>query len=457
MSQSNLKLYAKDFSKSKSGMVGLILLVILVLISVYVLFAFPSNIGNTWNNPKAWQSNPARAPPTWINDLGLDFPPSIDFPSHQWINPTLTGGYFNYSNSYNFQWSSSKAPEDILFVPSFNGSLIEAAITWVKPDGSSLVMYISNPTTNYVYDVGDPGVSSWIQNYLASQVSGSHSTVTVPQEMDVLFDQGGPNILTNPVLKGEYHVTVQFLSISSTSAISKNTVFRINGQSYGSMGTDLYGRPIQLGILLGLPWALELGALTSVIAVLFGVIFGGIAGYIGGSRDSIMQWGTLVVLALPALPFLVALSYSVRLSLVTEALLIAALSWPFYAIIARSVALSVRSQTYVEADRAMGVSSIRTFFSHFMPRLTPVSIAYTALGIPGGILLAQTLAFLGIQPPEVVTWGGLLDDAFTQQAALFGWWWWVLFPGLMIVVAAFPFVLVGFALDRIVAPKVSAK
>ena len=148
---------------------------------------------------------------------------------------------------------------------------------------------------------------------------------------------------------------------------------------------------------------------------------------------------------------------SITLSLITEALLIAALSWPFYAIIARSVALSVRSQTYVEADRAMGISSLRTFFTHFMPRLTPVSIAYTALGIPGGILLAQTLAFLGIQPPSIVTWGGLLDDAFVQQAALFGWWWWVLFPGLMIVVAAFPFVLVGFALDKIVAPKVSAK
>jgi len=56
-----------------------------------------------------------------------------------------------------------------------------------------------------------------------------------------------------------------------------------------------------------------------------------------------------------------------------------------------------------------------------------------------------------------VTWGGILDEAFVQQAALFGWWWWVFFPGMMIVVVAVPFVLVGFALDRIVAPKVTAK
>ena len=80
----------------------------------------------------------------------------------------------------------------------------------------------------------------------------------------------------------------------------------VDGRSYGLMGTDLYGRPIQLGVLLGLPYALELGAVTSVAAVLFGVVFGGISGFIGGRRDGVMQWFTLVFLALPALPFLVA-------------------------------------------------------------------------------------------------------------------------------------------------------
>jgi len=455
-SQSNIRIYARDFSKSKSGMIGLVLLIILIVVSLYVVLAYPANIAGTWNNPKSWEANPAKAPPTWISIFTSAYPPTINFADKQWGNPTFTGSYYNYSNSYSFQWASSRTPSDVILIPRFNGTLIDAAITWVKPDGSSVVIYIANPVENYQYGVADPEISSWIQNYLGSQTGTSQSTITVPQEMAALFDQNGPNLLTNPVLKGTYHVTVSFLS-SGPASISKDTFFAINGKSYGIMGTDLYGRPIQLGILLGLPWALELGALTSVIAVLFGVIFGGIAGYIGGARDNIMQWVTLVVLALPALPFLIALSYSVTLNLITEALLIAALSWPFYAIIARSVALSVRSQTYVEADRAMGISALRTFFTHFMPRLTPVSIAYTALGIPGGILLAQTLAFLGIQPPSVVTWGGLLDDAFVQQAALFGWWWWVLFPGLMIVVAAFPFVLVGFALDRIVAPKVSAK
>jgi peptide/nickel transport system permease protein len=449
--------YLKEFSKSKSGVAGLAILVILLVLSVYVLSAFPSNISSTWNNPKSWQGYPAKAPPSWISYLGQDVPASINFPSVQWTNSSPQGSStYNYSNSYSFNWSSSKTPGNIVFAPQFKGTLLEAVITWTKPDGHSLVIYVGSPQTNNVYDVTDPSMVQWIHQFIQTQTGSLQATVTASDELKALFDQDGPNLLSNPVLQGTFHVRFDLVS-QSPADISHTTSLKITGTSYGVMGTDLYGRPIQLGVLLGLPYALELGAVTSVVAVLFGVVFGGISGFIGGRRDGVMQWFTLVFLALPALPFLIALSYSFTLGLLTEALLIAALSWPFYAIIARSVALSVKSQTYVEADRAMGISSIRTFLTHFMPRLTPVSIAYTVLGIPAGILLAQTLAFLGIAPPNVVTWGGILDEAFVQQAALFGWWWWVFFPGLMIVVVAVPFVLVGFALDKIVAPRVNAK
>lgn len=449
--------YLREFTRSKSGMAGLALLVIFLVLSVYVLVAFPSNIASTWDDPKSWQTYPAKAPPSWINALGQDVPTTITFPSSQWTNSAPAGSQtYNYSNSYTFDWTSSKTPSNIVFAPNFKGTLLEAVITWNKPDGRSFSIYIGGPQSGNVYDLTDQSVVQWIHQFVQSQTGALQGTVTTAQELKALFNQDGPSILTNPVLKGTYHVRFDLVS-QSPVVISQATSAKIIGASYGIMGTDLYGRPIQFGVLLGLPYALELGAVTAVVAVLFGIFFGGIAGFIGGRRDGVMQWFTLVFLATPALPFLVALSYSFTLGLLSEALLIAALSWPFYAIIARSVALSVKSQTYVEADRAMGISSIRTFLTHFMPRLTPVSIAYTVLGIPAGILLAQTLAFLGIAPPNLVTWGGILDEAFIEQAALFGWWWWVFFPGMMIVVVAVPFVLVGFALDKIVAPRVNAK
>ena len=456
-SESNLRGYLRDFSKSKSGVAGLIMLILLLGTSIYVIVSFPPNIASQWGNPKQWQGNPPNAPPQWIGYLTPDYPPTIGFSNVPWTNTASSGSPdYNFSNTYTFQWSSVKTPSNLVFIPRFNGTFVEAAMKWTKPDGNSLVIYIGNPTTNVNYGVADPSIFPWIQQYVGSQTGTIPSGLTVPEEMAALFNHDGKSIMNSTVLQGTYKMRVDMIS-SGPAAVNSDTFFSINGKSYGLMGTDLYGRPIQLGVLLGLPWALELGALTSIVAVLFGVIFGGIAGYLGGSKDNVMQWVSLVVLALPALPFLVALSYNISLDLISEALLISALSWPFYAIIARSVSLSIKSQTYVEADRAMGVSSIRTFFTHFMPRLTPVSIAYTALGVPAGILLAQTLAFLGIQPQTVVTWGGILDDAFIQQAAVYGWWWWVLFPGIMIIVASMPFVLVGFALDKIVAPKVQAK
>jgi len=191
--------------------------------------------------------------------------------------------------------------------------------------------------------------------------------------------------------------------------------------------------------------------------VVGGVIFGGLSGYLGGRKDGVMQWITIVFLALPALNFLVVLSYSTTLTLLEEGLLISFLSWPFFSIIARTVALSIKSQTYIQADKAMGIPAYRSFFAHFMPRLIPVTIAYTVLGIPAGILLAETLGFLGIQPPNLITWGSILDSAFYNEAALYGWWWWVIFPGAMIVISAIPFVLMGFSLEKVIAPRVSNK
>ncbi|MDA4133317.1 MAG: hypothetical protein OK454_09390, partial [Thaumarchaeota archaeon] len=83
--------YLKDFSRSRSGIAGLAFLLILLGLSVYVLVEYPPNIASTWNDPKAWQGNPAKSPPTWISLLGQDVPPSINLPSEQWTNTAPSG------------------------------------------------------------------------------------------------------------------------------------------------------------------------------------------------------------------------------------------------------------------------------------------------------------------------------------------------------------------------------
>lgn len=446
--------YLREFLKSRSGVVGLVMLVLLLAASVYALASVPQSQVYKWDNPAAWEGNPAAAPPVWVNFFGVDAPQTVGLSLGSWTSST-SGGASAYSATATFKWDHGVRPSDVAVIPSFSGTAYEVVVVWTKPDGDSLQVTVSGPVSGTSYDLTSTYFQEGIIQYIQAQTGSYVSSVSPAQETAALFDQDGPSLLNSTVQQGTYSMTVQVLGSQSLSP--QRSAASIIGDSYGTMGTDSAGRPIDLGVLAGLPWALEIGALTSVVAVVGGILWGGLAGFLGGWRDKVMSWGTLVVLAVPALAFVVALSYTVTLTLFTEALIIAALSWPFFAIIARTVTLSVRSQTYVEADKAMGVSSARTFVTHFLPRLTPVTIAFTALSVSGFIIFGETLAFLGIEPQNVITWGGILNNAITYDASVHGWWWWTLFPGIMIFVASLPFVLVGFALDRVVAPRVSAK
>jgi peptide/nickel transport system permease protein len=446
--------YLREFLRSRSGVAGLVMLLLLIGISGYVLVSVHQSEVSRWENPEAWQGNPAAAPPVWVNYLGVDAPQTMGLSLSQWSSSSAAGSSA-FSASASFAWKHAVPPSDLAFTPEFNGTAYEAILTWTKPDGDTVQVDLTGPVAGTSYDLTTSPFKQGIVQFVQSQTNTFVQSMTTPQMVSALFNNDGPNLLNGSVQQGSYGVTVQVLGDQSLAPLSSKV--SLVGDSFGTMGTDSAGRPIDLGVLAGLPWALEIGAVGSAVSVVGGIVWGGLSGFLGGWRDKVMSWATLVILAIPGLAFIVALSYTFTLSLLTEALLIAALSWPFFAIISRSVTLSIRSQTYVEADRAMGVSSIRTFVTHFLPRLTPVAIAYTALNVSGFIITGETLAFLGIEPPNVITWGGILNNAISFDASVHGWWWWVLFPGIMIIVASLPFVLVGFALDRVVAPRVSAK
>lgn len=456
-SQNQAKTYLREFMKSKSGLLGLVVLVILVATSLYVIVAIPTSDVYRWDNPAGWQGNPVSVPPSWINLLGYDAPQTVTIPLSSWSSQE-SGGIYTYTATASVVWDHSVRPTDFAVTPVFNGTAYEVYITWTKPDGASVPITLTYPSSGTFYDLTESSIEQSMIPFIQSQTGTLLSSVNPNDELAALFNRGGSHLLSNPVEAGTYSVTVQVIA-GTPQSVSPQSKVSLIGDSYGSMGTDVDGRPISLGVLAGLPWALEIGIISSIGAVLGGVVWGGLSGFLGGWKDQLMQWVTLVILALPALAFLVAITIGSGkpLTVLNESLLIAALSWPFFAILARSVTLSIRSQTYIEADRAMGISSTRSFFTHVLPRLTPVTIAYTALSVPGGIILAETLAFLGIEQGNIITWGGILNAAITYDASVHGWWWWVVFPGIMIFVASVPFVLVGFALDRIVAPRVSAK
>ena len=448
----------KELFKSKSALTGIVILSVLAGLTIYSVVSLPSNISYTWQNGEAWVLYPIDAPPQWINFLGFPTAPTINLSLSQWTKETISAGAANfseYSASTTFKWSSGVFPQDLAFEPMFSGNASTIALTWVKPQGPSILVSVSEPASGEAYEAQSQTFTNAASQYILNQTGQYVTQLSKQQVISAFFGKLANDILTSSPLSGTYQVTVQVLSSSPMNMFRSLLV--VVGNSYGLMGTDNQDRPIDLGLLAGLPNALEIGFLVSIIAVVIGIVFGGLSGYLGGKKDGLMQWVALVILAMPVLPFLVVISFTQKLNIFLEVVFIAALSWPFYAIIARTVGLSVKSQAFVEADKAMGVPWYRVFASHFIPRLSAVTVAYTVLGIPGGILTAESLAFIGIGPGNLITWGGILDTAFVNQAAVFGFWWWVVFPGLMIVLSAIPFVLLGFAIERIIAPRVSAK
>lgn len=435
--------YLKDFLSNKLAIAGVLILIVL-LIFTGIALSVPSKVYSSWNNPAAWSEYPEHVPPSWISI----FYPGKYFTTEKFVSINISSvsygkNVYITTVNYQFNWTKTLPPNNVYFITYTNTTPIEEVIYWTKPDGSTLQVNVPSDVFNVPFDLTD--IRTTILNYITSVTGKSPSLVNSTLLASALFNSPKSNLTVTE--QGKYSVKIEIVS-SSPIKITNSSLLLL-GNSYGLMGTDYFGRPISLGILLGLPNALEIGALTSIVSVLAGIFVGGISGYLGGNKDSAIQWVSLVFYALPALPFLVAVSFAVRPSIVIESLLIALLSWPFYAIIARSIALSIKSNSFVEADKLLGIPSYRVFFTHFMPRLIPITVAYMALGVPAGILLAQTLAFLGIAPANVVTWGGILDAAETYQAQVNGWWWWVVFPGLMIVIVAIPFVLIGFAIERV--------
>jgi peptide/nickel transport system permease protein len=120
--------------------------------------------------------------------------------------------------------------------------------------------------------------------------------------------------------------------------------------------------------------------------------------------------------------------------------------------IIRSLALQIKTFQYVEAAKFMGQSDLRIIFKHIIPQLLPLTFASMAIAVPAAILGEAALSFLGLGDPSIPTWGQILHEANSADAAARGIWWWILPPGLMIAITGLAFYLIGNTLDSFANP-----
>jgi peptide/nickel transport system permease protein len=223
------------------------------------------------------------------------------------------------------------------------------------------------------------------------------------------------------------------------------------------LGTDELGRDVFRETLEGARVSLIVGLAATAISIVLGALVGLLAGFFGGSVDTILMRITDFFLVLPTLPLVIVLAALFGQSLTVIILVIGLTGWPSTARIVRSQVLSLRERPFVLRVRSLGSSGGRLIVRHILPNVMPLIFANTVLVIAGSILAEATLAFLGLGDPVHVSWGTMLHFAFVSGAVGRGAWWYFLPPGIGIVIVVLGFTLAGHTLDRIVNPRLRGR
>ena len=178
------------------------------------------------------------------------------------------------------------------------------------------------------------------------------------------------------------------------------------------LGTDGLGRDVLARLLYGGRYSMVLGLLAVLIGVGVGLPTGSSSGYVGGWYDLIMQRFTDILLAFPGILLALALVAGLGIGLRNVVIAVGISSIPGFVRLARASALSARELEYVEAAKALGLSSWAIVLRHIIPECLPSTVVQATLQIGTAILVAAGLGFLGlgVQPPTP-EWGSMLGDA----------------------------------------------
>jgi len=216
-------------------------------------------------------------------------------------------------------------------------------------------------------------------------------------------------------------------------------------------GCDIFGRSILYKLLAGTKTAITIGFLVTGIAIPVGISLGAVGGYYGGKVDGLIVWLYSVVVSVPYILLIIAISYVLGKGLLSICIAMGSIFWVNLCRLTRGEFIKHKNREYVLASKMLGANNFRVIFRHILPNVIHLAIITASLMILAAIKSEVILTFLGVGIQDGASWGSMISDATGEL--VIGIWWPLCATILAMFFIIYSLNIVGDALRDALDPK----
>jgi peptide/nickel transport system permease protein len=456
-----LKPFLQELRRYPSAVLGLVIILLMIIGSIVAVTAFPYyRIGSLWYETELTGKVyiPRIAKPVWINWFLKDpLPPSLFLDSNkgqvqETIDPNTKGGVEHTILIYPIPFQYGGFPTDLTFY--FSSRYVTKrpfiSLTWLTPDGRKLVLDNLAPnSTAFIYSFArDLQAEKLLQGFPNWKNWFSLETFNTTPSFELMF--ADPAAKKAKTLEGNYTLQIDVYTFEPNSSVDAQLA--LLGQVWGPAGTDYLRRNLIVPLLWGMPFALALGLGGASLTTFLSMILATTGVFFGGWLDQAIQRIIEGVMILPVIAIGVILFVYSNVSI-----------WVFLAGIAllnvfgsptksfRAALIQIKDAPYIEWARTSGASNGHIIWNYLLPNILPLVVPQLVALIPTYVFLEATLGIFGVKSPYP-TWGRIIYDAL-QNRALFGSSYWVFEPIFFLLLTGLAFSMLGFALEKILNPR----